>query len=102
MNSAVRSIAIALALTVSIAGCTETKTGASTGPYVDDATITGNVETAISQDPALKAMQIEVETTKSTVQLSGFVDTPGLIVHAGEIARQVRGVAAVQNNLMVK
>ena len=47
-------------------------------------------------------MQIEVETYKSTVQLSGFVDTPEMIVRAGEIARQVNGVLAVQNNLMVK
>ena len=64
--------------------------------------ITTNVKTAIFQDPALKVMPIEVETHKSTVQLSGFVDTPEMIVRAGEIARQVGGVSAVQNDLMVK
>lgn len=99
MINAARSIAIALTLTLSIAACTRTKTAAQP---VDDAAVTAKVETAISQDPALKAMEIEVETDEGTVQLSGFVDTPGMIVRAGEIARQVSGVLAVQNNLMVK
>ena len=102
MKSAAMKIAIALALTASVDGCARTQTSVSAGPYVDDAAITAKVETAISQDPALKAMQIEVETNKDTVQLSGFVDKPEMIVRAGEIARQVSGVAAVQNNLMVK
>lgn len=102
MNSAAKRIAIALALTVSVFGCAQTETSGSPGPYVDDAAITTKVETAISQDAALKAMQIEVETNKDTVQLSGFVDTPEMIVRAAEIARQVSGVLAVQNNLMVK
>lgn len=102
MISGARRIAIALALTVSVVACVQTKTGESTIPYVDDATITTKVETAILQDPALKSMQIEVATDKSIVQLSGFVDTPEMIVRAGEIAREVSGVSAIQNNLMVK
>jgi hyperosmotically inducible protein len=104
MHRAARRIAvvIALALPVSVVACTQTKTSESRVPYVDDATITTKVRTAILQDSLLKVMQIEVETYKSTVQLSGFVDTPEMIVRAGEIARQVNGVLAVQNNLMVK
>ena len=47
-------------------------------------------------------MQIEVQTYKDSVQLSGYVATPEMLVRAGEIARQVSGVLAVQNNLMVK
>ena len=104
MNGAARRIAItiALALPVSVVACAETKTSDSTDQYVDDAVLTAKVKTAILQDPALKLMQIEVETYKNTVQLSGFVDTPETLVHASEIARQVSGVSAVQNNLMVK
>jgi osmotically-inducible protein OsmY len=102
MNGAATRIAIVLALSVLVVACAQTKTSESTVPQVDDAAITKEVETAILQDPALKAMQIEVETNKSTVQLSGFVDTPELIVRAGEIARHASGVSAVQNNLMVK
>lgn len=102
MNRAARRIAIALALPVWVVACTQTKTSESTGQYADDAAITSKVEAAISQDPALKVTQIEVETYKNIVQLSGFVDTPELIVRAGELARKVTGVSAVQNNLMVK
>jgi osmotically-inducible protein OsmY len=102
MNRAARRIAIALALPVWVVACAQTKTSESTGQYADDAAITSKVEAAISQDPALKVTQIEVETYKNIVQLSGFVDTPELIVRAGELARKVTGVSAVQNNLMVK
>ena len=102
MNSHAKRSIIALALTASVIGCAQTKTSGGMDRHVDDATITTKVETAILQDPALKVMQIEVETNQSTVQLSGFVETPEMIVRAGEIARQVSGVAAVQNNLIVK
>jgi osmotically-inducible protein OsmY len=102
MISTARKIAIALALTISAVACAHIEIGDSTDQYVDDTAITAKVETAILHDPTLKVMQIEVETNKSTVQLSGFVDTPEMIVRAGEIARQVSGVLAVQNNLMVK
>ncbi len=102
MSSAAKRAAIALALTVSVAGCAETTTRDRASQYVDDAAINTKVETAILQDPALKTMQIEVQTSKNTVQLSGFVDAPEMIVRAGEIARQASGGAAVQNNLMVK
>jgi osmotically-inducible protein OsmY len=97
-----RRIAVAMALPVMIAACAQTNTSERAGPYVDDAVIVTKVETAILQDPALKMMQIEVESYKDTVQLSGVVDTPEMIVRAGEIARRVSGVLAVQNNLMVK
>jgi osmotically-inducible protein OsmY len=100
MNSVARRIVAALALTVPVIGCAQTMTSESTGQ--SDATITTNVQTAIMQDPVLKVMQIEVQTNKSTVQLSGFVATPEMIVRAGEIARHASGVSAVQNNLMVK
>jgi hyperosmotically inducible protein len=102
MNGAAKRLAIVLALALAVSACAEPKTGDITGPHVEDAAITSSVEAALSQDTALKSMQIEVATKKSTVQLSGFVDTPAMIVRAGEIARQTSGVSAVQNNLMVK
>ena len=96
------AIVIALALSVAVVACTQTKLSESPAPYVDDAVITNRVKTAIAQDPLLAAMQIEVQSYRDTVQLSGYVDTPEMLVRAGEIARQVSGVSAVQNDLMVK
>jgi len=104
MNRSARiiAVAIALALPVSIGACAQTKTSESTGQYVDDAAITTKVKTAIVEDPALKVMEIQVTTYKNTVELSGFVDTPQMIARAGDVARHVSGVAAVENDLIVK
>ncbi len=104
MNTIVRTIAAAavLASALTLGACAQTKTSESTGAYVDDAAITGKVKTAILQDAALKVMDIHVDTYKSVVQLSGFVDTPQMIGQAGAVASQVSGVASVQNDLLVK
>ena len=59
-----------------IAGCAGSRTQESTGEYFDDSTITAKVKAAILGDPALKVLQINVETFKGVVQLSGFVNSP--------------------------
>lgn len=104
MNKTLRATAVAFALASALVlgACAETKTGASTGAYLDDTVITTKVKTAILQDPALKVMQIQVETFKNVVQLSGFVDTPPMVERAGTVARGVEGVASVKNDLIVK
>jgi osmotically-inducible protein OsmY len=104
VNKTLRTTAVvcALASVVVLSACAGTKTSESTGAYVDDSAITGKVKTAILQDPALKVMQIHVDTHKNVVQLSGFVDTPQMVGRAGTVASQVNGVASVQNDLIVK
>jgi hyperosmotically inducible periplasmic protein len=72
------------------------------GEYVDDATITTKVKAAMFDDPALKVMQIGVETMQNVVQLSGFVDSPQVKARAGELARSVIGVREVKNDLVVR
>jgi len=74
----------------------------STGEYVDDSVITTKVKSLLANDDFLKSFQITVETYKGTVQLSGFVDSQKAIDKAGEIARSVKGVKSVKNNLNVK
>jgi len=83
-------------------GCASTPTRESSGQYVDDSAVTTKVKAAIFDDPSLKVLQINVETFKGEVQLSGFVDSPQNIRRAGEIARGVRGVRSVKNDLIVK
>jgi osmotically-inducible protein OsmY len=101
MNGPVKKMAMALALPVLVVACAQAKVSGGANPYADDAGITTKVEGAFLQDPTLKTTNIEVVTYKSTVQLSGFVATPEMIVRAGQVARQVSGVSAVQNDLMV-
>lgn len=74
----------------------------TSGEYVDDVTITNTIRAEILQEPNLKIMQINVETMKGVVQLSGFVDSQQNKNKAVGIARQVRGVTSVKDDLMVK
>lgn len=83
-------------------GCAGTATRESTGEYIDDATITTKVKGAFVKDPVVKAIDVKVDTFKSVVQLSGFVDTAEQKSRAEQIAAGVQGVQRVQNNISVK
>ena len=85
-----------------LVSCASTRTHESTGGYVDDSVITTKVKGLLAQDDFLKSFQISVETFKGTVQLSGFVNSQKAVDKAGEIARSVKGVESVKNNLIVK
>ncbi|MCF8050063.1 MAG: BON domain-containing protein [Desulfobacterales bacterium] len=73
-----------------------------TGEYVDDSVITTKVKSLLAGDDFLKSFQIGVETFKGVVQLSGFVNTQDAVDKAGQIARSVKGVKSVKNDLIVK
>ena len=93
---------VSIALVTVFVGCAGTQTRESSGEYIDDSVITSKVKAAIFNEGSLKSLQINVETFKGEVQLSGFVDSAGSVVKAGEVARGVQGVVAVKNNLLVK
>jgi osmotically-inducible protein OsmY len=83
-------------------GCASTSTQESTGEYIDDSVITSKVKAAIFNEPSLKVFQINVETTKNVVQLTGSVATNGERIKAVELARSVTGVRSVRNDLALK
>jgi osmotically-inducible protein OsmY len=87
---------------LAVAGCSSTPTQNSTGGYIDDAMLTTKVKAAIVKEPNLKATEINVETFKGTVQLSGFVNTQEAVARAGAVASGVEGVKAVKNNIQIK
>jgi hyperosmotically inducible protein len=95
--------AIFLAVTlVSAAGCASTTKQESTGEYVDDSVITTKVKAAILNDGTLKSAEINVETYKGVVQMSGFVSSSAHIDKAVVLARAVKGVKSVKNDMHVK
>ena len=96
------SLLICIGLIAVFLGCASTPTRESTGEYVDDSVITTKVKAAIFNEPSLKVFQINVETFKGEVQLSGSVDSAQSVKKAGEVARSVGGVKSVKNNLIVK
>ena len=74
----------------------------SAGEYIDDAVITTKVKAAVLEDPSLKSAEINVETHKGIVQLSGFVSSRANINKAVEVAKRVKGVTSVKNDMILK
>jgi osmotically-inducible protein OsmY len=72
------------------------------GQYVDDAVITTRVKTAIFNEPSLKSAEINVETFKGVVQLSGFVSSRSNMLTAVNVARGVSGVTSVRDDMRLK
>ena len=103
MRVANRFVAFVFAiLLASLFGCAGTSTKEGTGEYVDDVVITTKVKTAIFNEPSLKSAEINVETFKGTVQLSGFVNSRADINRAVEVTRGVAGVTSVKNDMRLK
>jgi len=95
------TIVSTLVLIVSL-GCASTRTQEGTGEYVDDSAITTKVKAAIFAEPGLKVSEINVETFKGVVQLSGFVNSREDINAAMRVARTVNGVTSVKNDMQLK
>ena len=87
---------------LTMVGCASTSKQESTGQYVDDSAITTKVKAAIFNEPTLKSTEINVETFKGVVQLSGFISGQANIYKAAEVARNVNGVVNVRNDMRLK
>jgi len=83
-------------------GCAATRTHEGTGQYVDDSVITSKVKAAVLREPGLKVSEINVETFKGVVQLSGFVSSSDDIKSAIRVASAVDGVKSVKNDMQLK
>lgn len=103
MNSKAIGLAIFLACsTLGTLSCTSEPAQESTGEYMDDTLITAKVKAAILQDDSLKVTEINVETFKGVVQLSGFVSSREHASKAVAIARTIGGVTSVKNDMQIK
>ena len=95
----------ALLLTMSllmVSGCASTSRHEGSGEYVDDSVITTKDKAMLFDEPNLRSGQINVETFKAVVQLSGFVSTRVDMDKAIEVARKVKGVESVKNDMRLK
>jgi hyperosmotically inducible protein len=72
------------------------------GKFADDAWITAKVKALLLKDEGIKGLAVKVDTHKGTVQLSGWVNSPEQITQAEKIARSVKGVKGVRNDIIVK
>jgi hyperosmotically inducible protein len=102
INSSRRWKAMSVAALFAAAGCASTQNQQAPGEYADDATLTGKVKSALIADPVAESHQIEVETYRGVVQLSGFVDSQNERVAAVNVAKGVSGVKSVHDNLKIR
>lgn len=104
MKQLIRFIAaffMVLALVV-VVSCASTPKQEGMGEYVDDSVLTTKVKAAILNDPSLSSAEINVESFKGKVQLSGFVKSRADIAKAIEVTRAVNGVWIVKNDMQLK
>ena len=103
MNQLKRLFAVMLALVfVSALGCAGSATQESTGEYVTDSWITTKVKASLAEDRSVKATEVNVETFKGVVQLSGFVISQAAMNQAVYRARNIQGVTDVKNDMRLK
>ncbi len=100
MVRALKRLAVALAVLFFMTGC-QAMTGQTVGESMDDSVITSSVKTQLATDKIATLTRVEVETNNGTVYLTGQVRTAEERSHIGSLARQVKGVKRVVNNLQV-
>jgi osmotically-inducible protein OsmY len=84
------------------AGCEARSKTALAKDTLADSAITTKVKTELLAEPALKSLDVHVETTNGTVMLSGFVPSQAEVDKAVDVARNVKGVNKVQSSLRIK
>jgi hyperosmotically inducible protein len=99
-----RAIAFAALAGITIigSGCSVGRGQQTAGSYVDDAAITTSVKAKMAEDKTVSATSISVETLNGTVQLSGFAKSGAEKMQAENIARGVKNVKSVRNDIVVR
>jgi osmotically-inducible protein OsmY len=83
-------------------GCASTPTQESTGEYASDTWITSKVKAALVGDSVVNSTEVNVETFKGVVQLSGFVSSQDAMNQALVVAGEIKGVTSVENSMKIK
>lgn len=89
-------------MVVALTACASSPTDRTIGAAIEDTAISARVKAALAGDPDVKGRDVQVETYRGTVQLSGFVDSAENVRRAVDVARRVDGVREVKNALIVK
>ncbi len=100
---------LAVAIALALVACSKTPDAGSTPPpattvgtEIDDSVVTARVKSAFLADDVVKSTEFKVETRKGVVQLSGFAANQPQIDRAIAIAREVKGVKSIENNMNLK
>jgi hyperosmotically inducible periplasmic protein len=102
ISTSARVLTLAAVSMLLAAGCASTRTQKSAGETIDDGVISTQVNAVLVGDSLTKAHNIDVEVFKGRVQLNGFVGSTAERNQAVALARKVKGVTTVDNNLMLR
>lgn len=102
MKRIITRTTVLVAVLTALTACSGSPTRESTGEYLDDSMITTKVKAAFVDDKAVNALDIKVVTFKGAVQLSGFANNPQEVDRAVHLARNVKGVTSVKNDIRLK
>lgn len=94
------SITALVLLTAS--GCAVMRGQETVGAFVDDSAITTAVKARMLENKEVAGTSISVETLNGTVMLSGFAKNANEKSTAESLARQVKGVKSVKNEIAVR
>lgn len=95
------AVLLALAF-ATVLGCAGGPQKESTGEYFTDSWITTKVKSALAADKQVKSTEVNVETFKGRVQLSGFVSSDAAMNQAVVVAQGIKGVTSVQNDMRIR
>ncbi|MDQ7990212.1 MAG: BON domain-containing protein [Candidatus Dactylopiibacterium sp.] len=96
------AVASSLVALTTVSGCAVTRGQSTVGEYIDDSAITTAVKAKFVEAKTVDASSISVETLNGEVMLSGFAKSAGEKSNAERIARDVKGVKSVRNQITVR
>ena len=96
------AVGIATLVMLFATGCAVQRGQETVGNYVDDVGITSSVKARFVENKQVAASSISVETLKGVVALSGFAKSSTEKETAESIARAVKGVVGVRNDIVVR
>lgn len=95
-------VAVMMTTVAGVSGCNVFRGESTAGQYVDDVAITASVKSKLLDSGKVDGLDVNVDSTNGNVKLTGWGSSAEEIRTAGELARTVKGVKSVDNQLKVK
>ncbi len=102
MNHTRATMILACVLAFGATGCNVFRGQERVGEYVDDTTITTEIKADMLKSKKVDGWDVNVDVLKGHVRLIGWASDEAERQKAGQIARSVKGVKSVDNQLKIK
>jgi osmotically-inducible protein OsmY len=96
------AVAATIAMTIALSGCNVFRGQSTAGQYVDDVSITTKVKAELLDSKKVDGLDVNVDSKNGYVTLTGYASNATERTKAGALARDVKGVKGVDNELQIK